>query len=110
MPADDVSAATTSGSDSFAGKMDPMGNSTEAVRQTIHAALAARGCDLETLQETILIRGGMYCGRRFQGSHGSAVWFVEENQIKYFGADGALLEAIAAPAGVATPAPVRRAA
>jgi hypothetical protein len=87
--------------------MDQAGNTTEAVRQTIHAALASAGCDLESLQETILIRGGMYCGRRFQGSHGSAVWFIEESQIKYFGPDGALLQAVPAPAFAQ---PVRRAA
>ena len=80
-----------------AGIMDQAGSTTEAVRQAIHTQLAAAGCDLESLQETILIRGGMYCGRRFQGSHGSAVWFIEENQIKYFGPDGALLQAMPAP-------------
>jgi hypothetical protein len=87
--------------------MDQVANTTEAVRQTIRAELAAQGCDLETLQETILIRGGMYCGRRFQGSHGSAVWFVEENQIKYYGPDGALLHSTAAPS---VARPKRRAA
>jgi hypothetical protein len=50
-------------------------------------------------QETILIRDGAYCGRRFDASRGHAVWFVEEEQIKFFRADGSMacvVEAIAA--------------
>lgn len=52
-------------------------------------------------RETILIRDGHYCGRRFDAENGHAVWFMEEEQIKFFRADGRLarvIEAIAAPA------------
>jgi len=41
-------------------------------------------------QETILIRDGAYCGRRFDVERGHAVWFVEEEQIKFFRADGSM--------------------
>jgi len=52
-------------------------------------------------RETILIRGGHYCGRRFDVENGHAVWFMEEEQIKFFRADGRLarvIEPVAAPA------------
>ena len=42
------------------------------------------------LAESILIRDGHYCGRRFESGGMSAVWFIEENQIKFFGKEGAL--------------------
>ena len=34
--------------------------------------------------ETILIRDGHFCGRRFHQGKAYAVWFMEENQIKFF--------------------------
>lgn len=56
--------------------------------------------------ETILVRNGHYCGRRFTVHDGSAIWFVEENQIKVYDARGALLTVTApseAPREVALP-------
>jgi hypothetical protein len=43
------------------------------------------------LEETILIRNGFYCGRRFATSGAHAVWFCEENQLKFYGAHGKVL-------------------
>jgi hypothetical protein len=60
----------------------------DTLRLAVRTALAERGCDVAELEETILIRGGMYCGRRFTCPGGSAVWFVEENQVKYYDAEG----------------------
>ncbi len=41
--------------------------------------------------ESLLIRGGFYCGRRFDfGSH-QAIWFLEEDQIKIHDQDGRIL-------------------
>ncbi len=43
------------------------------------------------MNETILIRDGHYCGRRFQAEHGHAVWFLEENLIKVYLSDGQVI-------------------
>ncbi|QDV68490.1 hypothetical protein Poly24_21990 [Rosistilla carotiformis] len=40
--------------------------------------------------EAILIREGHYCGRRFAFGPYTAIWFVEENQIKIFDPDGSV--------------------
>ncbi|XZE56771.1 hypothetical protein SH139x_002903 [Planctomycetaceae bacterium SH139] len=45
------------------------------------------------LVEACLIRNGYYCGRRFQCGDHSAVWFAEEDEIKIYAPNGALLEA-----------------
>jgi hypothetical protein len=42
-------------------------------------------------RESILIRDGFYCGRRFDlGTH-RAVWFLEEDEVKIYGGEGKLL-------------------
>ena len=65
---------------------------TAAVRARVLQAFA----DLqlgsgEHLHETILIKGGNYCGRRFATDGGHAIWFAEEDQLKMCGADGRVL-------------------
>jgi hypothetical protein len=40
------------------------------------------------VRETILIRQGHYCGRRLSASGFSAIWFIDESQIKLIDADG----------------------
>ena len=45
----------------------------------------------EHLQETILIRDGYYCGRRFQADHVQAIWFMEEGEVKFYAVDGGVL-------------------
>lgn len=40
------------------------------------------------LSESILIRDGFYCGRRFQASSYHAVWFMEEDQLKIHSKSG----------------------
>jgi hypothetical protein len=47
------------------------------------------GSDSEPL-ESILIRNGYYCGRRFDCDGIQAVWFIEENEIKFYGKDGSV--------------------
>ena len=57
------------------------------------------GSQEEEMEETVLIRDGHYCGRRFEMDGNSAVWFIEENQIKCFSKDGSLhtvVDAVAA--------------
>lgn len=43
------------------------------------------------VRESILIRNEFFCGRRFFTSEHSAVWFVEEDELKIFHQDGSLL-------------------
>ena len=45
-------------------------------------------------EETILIRNGFYCGRRFAVEGAHAVWFCEENQIKVYGPGGNVLQVV----------------
>jgi hypothetical protein len=76
----------------------PPGYLADQIRQSIAATLAELGCDSSAgLEEAILIRQGMYCGRRFQCPGGSAIWFAEENQIKFYGAEGRLARVAAGP-------------
>jgi hypothetical protein len=60
-----------------------------SVRQHVRRTFTAQGVeDLDDCCETILIRDGFYCGRRFTCDSHRAIWFVEEKLIKYYGADG----------------------
>jgi hypothetical protein len=66
------------------------------VRDCVLQTFADLGIDAsEDLRETVLIRGGMYCGRRFESEEGAALWFLEEDQLKFIGADGSVLRVIA---------------
>lgn len=49
---------------------------------------------LEAGGETILIRGGNYCGRRFDGDAGHAIWFAEEDQLKFIDAQGRVVRVV----------------
>jgi hypothetical protein len=83
----------------------------EGIRQAIRDSLANLGCDTSEMHEAILIRGGMYCGRRFECAGGSAVWFLEEKQIKYYDDQGRLTKVVMMPgAERSTVQPRRRAA
>ena len=63
----------------------------QQIRNRVSQALAAMGVETTDMNETILIRDGHYCGRRFQVEHGHAVWFLEENQIKVYLSDGQVI-------------------
>jgi hypothetical protein len=78
--------------------MSHPGEITEAVRQRLRHHFAAQGVGPEAeLRESLLIRGGFYCGRRFACEGLQAVWFVEEGQLKLYARDGTLLLVEAAP-------------
>lgn len=68
---------------------------------TIRAALARR-LDLPTesadeqIRETLLLRAGMYCGRRFTVHGHVLTWFLEENEVKLIGPDGRLITSCSA--------------
>ena len=85
------------------------------IRSAIASELLSMGAgDVSDLRETILIRDGLFCGRKFQSQGYTVVWFMEENEIKFFGTAGQLLRATSPDqclASEATPAaPIRRAA
>ena len=66
-----------------------------AVRHLIADALArVTGDGAESIRESILIRDGLYCGRRFETSAGYAIWFVEENQVKIFCGAGRVVDVL----------------
>ena len=64
----------------------------DRVRETVRSVFASQGLtSLDELCETILIREGFYCGRSFVCDGLRAVWFVEENVLKFFNRDNSLL-------------------
>jgi len=48
------------------------------------------------LEETVLIRNGYFCGRRYHCNGFHAIWFVEENQVKVFDQQGTISEVFSA--------------
>ncbi len=69
--------------------------STPQIRELIQRTFDELGIDLPSdAHETILIRSGHYCGRRFRFDGPEAIWFAEENEIKFYDADGALVTAL----------------
>ena len=61
----------------------------EAVRTQIRETFQSQGCtDLDDWCETILVREGFYCGRCFTSHDLRAIWFVEEQVIKFYGPGG----------------------
>jgi hypothetical protein len=44
--------------------------------------------------ESILIRDGFYCGHKFDVGDVHAVWFIEEDELKIFSADGRWLASL----------------
>jgi hypothetical protein len=62
------------------------------VRDCVLQGFADLGIDTGgELRETVLIRGGMYCGRRYETEQGAALWFLEEDQLKFIGDGGTVL-------------------
>lgn len=68
---------------------------TLLVRDCVLQFFAELGIDAaDELRETVLIRGGMYCGRRFEAEGGAALWFVEEDQVKFLSNSGQVLRVV----------------
>jgi len=61
------------------------------VRHIVENTLQKLGAraDSEPL-ESIRMHNGYYCGRRFDCDGIQAVWFIEENEIKFYGKDGSV--------------------
>ena len=61
----------------------------EAVRNLVRRNFAELGMveELE-IAEHILLRDDIYCGRKFQAGRLQAIWFIEEDEIKFYATDG----------------------
>jgi len=69
----------------------------DSLRNTFGGQLQLSQADMEErMRETLLVRNGIYCARRFTIDGYTLTWFVEENQIKLTGPDGKLLLASSA--------------
>lgn len=63
-----------------------------AIRRSVGDTFAEFGDgDVSPIYETILIRDDFYCGRRFATKDMEAVWFIEENQVKFYSEDGTVV-------------------
>jgi hypothetical protein len=66
-------------------------NLVQLIRDRVHHVFLEQGIPHDAeIRETILVRDGCYCGRRFECDGGHALWFCEENQLKFYGSDGRL--------------------
>jgi len=63
----------------------------QLIRETFHR-LGVAGSD--SRRETVLIRNGHYCGHRFYDGDAVAIWFVEEDEVKFYGRGGGLLSVL----------------
>lgn len=63
----------------------------EAIRKVVSRTFAEYTSDDVEFCESVLIRNGFYCGRRFTGNSVRAVWFAEDNVVKFYGKDGEFL-------------------
>ena len=76
-----------------------MSNETpvERIRQVIAWQLGRLGVrEIDSMHETMLIHNGLFCGRKFQCEEHEVVWFLEEDEIKFFSPLGELLLASSA--------------
>jgi hypothetical protein len=66
--------------------------SLESIRSGIRQRLIDLGAeDLGNPAESCLLQDGAYCGRRFTLGGFQAVWFFEEDQVKFYGARGEMM-------------------
>lgn len=65
------------------------------VRQTVTDWFASHSYPVpESIGESILVRDGFYCGRKFVVGDCRAVWFVEDEQVKLFDDENHLLASL----------------
>lgn len=68
---------------------------TEWIRRVIRETFAELGSATDAPpREALLIRDGNYCGHRFRHDSLEAVWFIEENQVKFYGRDGRVVKVV----------------
>lgn len=69
----------------------------EKIRLVIAEQLSQFGAPrTDSIGESILIRNGLFCGRKFQCEGYEVVWFIEEDEIKFFSPCGDLLKSTSA--------------
>ncbi len=69
----------------------------DSVRQTVRDVFGQLGAGPSIrMTEHILICEDLYCGRRFRCGAFEAVWFIEEAQIKVYGAQGRVVRVLSA--------------
>ena len=69
----------------------------EKIRLVIAEQLVSFGAQqVDAIGEAILIRDGLFCGRKFHCDGYVVVWFIEEDEIKFFSPCGDLLKATSA--------------
>ena len=67
----------------------------ERIRQLIRETFVSLGAEISALEEeSLLIRSSTYCGHRIDKDGMRAIWFIEEDQIKFFDRDGHLLQTL----------------
>jgi ATP-dependent DNA ligase len=67
----------------------------ERIRTLIRETLVSLGAEANAKdEESLLIRSGAYCGHRIDKDGLRAIWFIEEDQIKFYGRDGSMLRAL----------------
>ena len=65
----------------------------ERIRLAIAWQLKCLGVqESESMHETMLIRNGLFCGRKFECEEHQVVWFLEEDEIKFYSPIGELLK------------------
>ena len=65
----------------------------QRIRQAVSDQFRRLGVsEQDSMQETFLIYDGCYCGRRFECGGFTAVWFSEENQVKYLDRQGTVVQ------------------
>ena len=66
----------------------------ETIRHQIRDHFQQHGvAENAELCESLLIRDGFFCGRRFEMDGLSAIWFVEEDELKVYDRDGTVIVA-----------------
>ncbi|MFO0922182.1 MAG: hypothetical protein U0905_06800 [Pirellulales bacterium] len=89
--------------------MPPIASDT--IRDRFSSYLSEGGHEIaEPVRETILIQNGYYCGRKYQSEGHTLVWFVEEDQLKMYGPNGALMWSCKPHAFLSSSPNIRRAA
>jgi hypothetical protein len=56
----------------------------EIRRQVIETFSRMEVREPDQFRESILIRKGSYCGRRFEAEGAYAIWFLEEDEVKFY--------------------------
>lgn len=81
----------------------------EAVRHQVSQAFERyQLADGSEPRESILLKGGIYCGRRFEVGTGYAMWNAQNDELKIYATNGKVLGLI--PSASAPPASLRAAA